>query len=421
MRGIQTGVATRLEGPGEAPKRFRQTQFGRRIMAPLAFCRRLSERLTGLLRRSRLEIWRVEGKERTTQLPLTLMICASRAQENRFILELIFGESFQEHSLGRLWFWKIPGIIPVAGKECALVLINVPRGYLGRLPLKNYFFIPNWVLGEIDIPLDPELFRKNHTIRNDLRKIQKHGLSFEVTRDPLRFDDFYYNMHVPFICKSHGNSVHVTAYEEMREKLPQCDLLLLNQREQQHVAGLLILYGESVPRLWTAGIRDANPEYLRNGAIPALYHFSFGHLLAQGFTSVSPGFSRPFLHDGVLEYKRKFGQRIANYAPAGYCVKLLSQTPGAKAFLENNPFIFEEGGLLYGAVFRDGTAALDHEQLKQVQKDCFHPGMSKLVIYRFGKSSIGSDCIPPEFAGQMLLRTISEESGILSPSPVNHG
>lgn len=345
----------------------------RALMGPVVSCQRWMQQM-------RPEAWVLQGTEPHSQTGLAVLISAQK--ENRdYLGHLIFGANFEVKLVGRKRLADLLSAnVTDVGNDCAIVLTEALATQAAAAMQPGSFFIPTWVKGEMDLPLDPEIVRKNHTVKNDLRKIQKNALHYEVTREATKFDEFYHQMHVPFIMKVHGDSAFITPYESMRSKLGQCELLLLKHQEQS-IAGLLIIHEETGPRLWSVGVRDARPEYSQLGAMPALYHFSFEHLLAKGLKRVSLGASRAFLRDGVLQYKRKYGQRIASAFPDGFMLRVRTLTPAVRAFLANNPFIFRRGVELHGAAFSDADPAPSGQDVRQAQVDCLNPGLSRLHIY----------------------------------------
>jgi hypothetical protein len=374
------------------------------IVSPFILCFRL-------LRDLKLKVWIVVGEEHNSGMPLSILYAGNEINKNypvkNYLVGIIFGASFHENYLGREWLWNIPKKIAHEGRDCSLMLIKVIKPLRKLLRTKNCHYIPAWVYGEIDIPAAPN----SENLRRNLRKIQKHSLRFEVTREPQKFDDFYYNMYVPYITKAHGNSAFIVPYEEKRTKFHNCDLLLVTKQDKS-IAGTLIAYEKGSSRLWSQGIRDGNLDYVKEGAATAFYHFSLLYLEDKGFTKVKSGNSRAFLRDGVLQYKRKWSQKIIGTSRDWFVLKVLSYQGAAGSFLQENPFIFEKRGCLHGAVFVDGHDALSHKEIKKIYKQHYHPGLAKLFIYRLGHRDIAKqDNIPPELSERIVLCSVEDMLG----------
>jgi hypothetical protein len=359
-----------------------------------------------------LKVWILTGDERNSQMPFSILYATNDRNPDsirnmNYLLSLTFDDSFQKHYLGGAWLWKISRVKAKRKKDCALVVVQVRKSHRKLMRSNDWFFIPYWVIGEVDIPRDPTVTRDS-SLKSDFRRIRKHSLKFEVTKDPKRFDDFYHNMYVPQINKAHGRSAYIMSYEYMRSEFQNCELLLVTKQEK-YIAGILIAYEKSGPRLWSLGVRDSNPEYIKAGAIGALFYFSMGYLRNKGFKKGNFGLSRAFLRDGVLQYKRKWSQRIVNTTSYVFALKVLSFTSGTKAFLQKNPFIFENGGILNGAIFVDGDKKLTLKDFKKINKQHFHDGLSKLFIYSLQQGDkVEQNKIPPELSDRIVLRSTKD-------------
>jgi hypothetical protein len=106
----------------------------------------------------------------------------------------------------------------------------------------------------------------------------------------------------------------------------------------------------------------------------------------------------------VLQFKKKWSQRITDCCSNGFALRVLSHRPATRAFLCNNPFIFRRDGLFFGAVFADGDKPLTGEDIRQIDKDYFHPGMSRLFIYHLGSEPTPiPNLIPAELSQRIEL------------------
>jgi hypothetical protein len=370
-----------------------------RLAAPLVYLRRH-------LWPHKISLCRVEGIGKDGQ-PLAIL-CSATGQNKNFLLGLAFDGPAREQELGRFRLRDVFRANCDAKKNCSLAVVETNPSHHAWLNNGSWFFIPVWVRGEISLPV-AEIFLSRDTVKSDLRKIQRHGFEYEITHDERRFDDFYHNMHLPYITKVHGDAAVFDSYAKERRLCENYDLLMVGKksRRDHDIAGMLIIYEPSGPRLWSLGVRQDGPDYVHEGVIAALYHFSFAHLFAKGFSRVNMGSSRAFLNDGVLKFKRKLSQSITDCSWPGFALEILSDAPAAKSFLLNNPFIFQSDGVWRGAVFMD--SALSAETIRQIDRDYFHPGLSKLVIYSFRPDEMtGADDLPLELAARVEIRSANE-------------
>jgi hypothetical protein len=298
------------------------------------------------------------------------------------VLGEVLGEGYRERCIGRRWLWNLSKVWAKEGKDCCAAIVRVRPGLRRLLGSEKWLRIPAWVNGEVDLPLSPDTLASGN-VKKDLRKIQKNALTFEVTRDIDAFDDFYRNMHVPYIERVHGDGAIVTSYEDGRDLL-ECGELILVSRQGRRIAGGLISYRDVNPHLMVMGVRDANREFVREGAIGARYHFSFCHLTDKGFTRANVGKSRAFLHNGVLRYKKKLGLRLVGPTDGYFYLRVPQDSDASRAFLMNNPMILASDGSLQGIVFVEADVRrFSDEDFSKLAREYFYEGLSQLRIVGF--------------------------------------
>ncbi len=359
-----------------------------------------------LLRGLRPEVWMVAGKEKGSHLPLSICLYATTKEYRSYLLELIFGSSFHARYLGRTWLWKVFKTIPKAAAGCSMVFAEVDQSHLKVLGARGGIVIPAWVSGEVNLPRGPKVMRSK-SLQFVLRKIRRHGLEFEISRDPQRFADFYHNMYLPTIKGAHGDSAFFVTKQDMKAELDNGELLLV-KKQGEYISGQLIAYDGAGPFLRWLGVRDGNQDYLHEGAVAASYEFSLRRAEEKGYKKLSLGRSRAFLQDGVLRFKRKLPQTIVGTSSRKFLVQALSDTNSTRAFLQNTPFIFERFGELHGAVFVDSDTPPTPQALREIHKQYFHAGLSKLVVYCLSPRGTSSqNGIEPEVSPDRALDTSS--------------
>jgi hypothetical protein len=326
----------------------------------------------------RVKVWLIEGEEQHSHLPMRVL-CGLRNETKNYLLKVIFGDCYRQRYLGRFWLWNVSRAIPAAS-PCSMILLWTCDAHLKRFARRNdWFLLPDWVLGEVDLPRDAAATRR---VRGALQKIRQNSLGFQVTRDPRQFDDFYSNMYVPYTRKTFGNCAYIYSHRILKRIFLSGDLLLV-EREGKTLAGVLIDYEDSTPHLFLLGVRDADRAAVRDGAGgAALFYFGLQYLQEKGHEKALLGWSRPFFRDGVLEFKRRWSQVICDSRYWGFGLRVLSPTLAVKSFLRNNPFMFKQDDLLYGAVFLDADKPLSPRDVQQITKDHLHAGLSGVKIYR---------------------------------------
>jgi hypothetical protein len=350
------------------------TQQSRELFAPSALPRKLRERWRSI----RAPITVLEGIERRTGHPLK-MLCGGMQQHLAYISRLAYGENAPSQlALGKHWNSRLHAVQP-RDWDIALLpaVLQTPR-WLANPGL----LMPWWVGG--DMPTDPRLPGDHHSKsrKSDLSRIRRHQLTWEISHEPAHVEHFYDRMYAPLVHSSHGESVLPIAREKMLSRFSQqqSELLLIKQGATA-IAGSVLLYDDDIPRRWADGVLDAAREHLAKGVISALYLYSSEHLRGQGVERIGLGLSRPFLSDGVLTFKRKWGLRLTDYSEAGCRLHLGTNTPAVQAFLGHNPFIAWDDHGPYLAVFKQVDKALQEKDLTKLRSEMATMGVRTLRVY----------------------------------------
>jgi hypothetical protein len=131
------------------------------------------------------------------------------------------------------------------------------------------------------------------------------------------------------------------------------------------------------------GVKDGNPDYVRDGALTALYYFMICFAQEAGYKWINFGGSRAFLNDGVLQHKKKWEMKISGKSDVYFRMQITSVSDSVKSFLWNNPFIFKDNGQLNSAVFWADKQPLNENSMQDLCKRYSFPGISKLILYTF--------------------------------------
>jgi hypothetical protein len=330
------------------------------------------------------DAWLLDGTEDSSGEPLRLLYVGSQIQKN-YIAHLAFGAARKETAVGRRYLWALRGSVKQNSLGCSLAVIECHRRQRWFCEDRGDFFVPQWLCGEVDVPLQA----RGNSAREDLRRIKRSDLQFIVTKELDEFDRFYHRMYLPYVTERHQDRAIAMGYDHMMRAARRgaCELLLVKKGDES-VAGMVIRMEGQLPRLWSQGLKDGDRTYLKYGALAATWYFASLHLRDKGFKRMHMGLSRSFLRDGVLRYKAKWGSRVRRCLPVGFVMKLLSPSPGLKSFLLTNPFAHLDKGQLWGAVFvQDGEQACG-ENLERLWEQYGAAGLSGLRAYECSDTAI---------------------------------
>ncbi|MHC4436725.1 MAG: hypothetical protein ACYS3S_05150 [Planctomycetota bacterium] len=356
----------------------------------------------------RPKVWIITGHEVLSRKKLAILYAGHEVNKN-YLVKLAFNSSYKDLYIGRKWLWEIRGLAKEKEYDCSLIIAEVPNSLRVFSGKTKSFFVPSWVSGEIDASFEEHAIfnNRNNTLMSDLRRIRRNSLYYEVTDELSQLRNFYYNMYLPYTTKVHGSRSIIPSYNYVKSEFigrRSSNTLLLVKKKEEYIAGVLLLCRKNKTKLWIGGLKDGNLDYVKEGAIGALFYFSFKYLKQKGFTRINFGGSRPFLKDGVLQYKKKWNQKLFNRKELGFFLKMLSETDSVKGFLFNNPFIFQDKTGLNGAVFIDTDKSISTRDCKKIYKDYYLNGLSRLVIYRFGKyDNTRLGIVPQEYSEKIIM------------------
>lgn len=330
--------------------------------------------------RYRPQVWRLEGRERASGAPLVI-VCAGQLENKNYLAHLAFADSPAERALGARWLWTL---LPPKGKRESggvdvriIELYESQRHWLGA---RFQFFVPIWIGGELDLQRAVARQQRSKNARYFLRQLQKNETTYEVTRDPKAFEDFYSNMYLPYIRNRYGDRAFPMSHEDMMGKLG-CSELFFVTVNGERVAGDILLYEDNGVRAWSTGVKDGDPSYVMAGAMKALDYLRVQYLAERGYKSLHMGGSRPFLLDGVLRHKKERRVRLSNHTKRYFSLSLTEGSVGTGAFLANNPFIYESQGAYRGALFIEPDSTLSPERLRQLHDEYHMEGLAGLSLF----------------------------------------
>lgn len=319
------------------------------------------------------------------------------------ILHAFFPQDGKQRYLGEQYFWGVKCLSP---KKINYDLAVIECDAVDQMPDKHRtgWFVPRWIKTYTDIPVA----KPNNSYKYNLRVITKHKFDYWVTTDDSLIKKFYDEMYVPFINKRHQDRSLPMQLEDLQNAVANgnCELLLVRD-EVRNIAGMVIDYRKMPPNLWSVAVLNADDELLSKSAVFACYHFSFIYLLEKGYSRVSLGFSRAFLNDGVLQFKRKFGFKILFPTIKGFAVYPLRHSDALSELLTNQPFVHINNQQMHLASF-----VSDEENIKKTMSSTLKrnkgSGLASSQVFHASKNSIKLELSQPFENSMTQLITASD-------------
>ncbi len=295
----------------------------------------------------------------------------------------------QERLLGQARVWAVPALVKNRAPDCALLAWKIPSVVAPFFSRASFARLPWWVSMHIDLQGPAAVFLKKARFLRNKAMVKSRGFTQERTRDEAAVFDFYHNLYVPYVKQRHGEIAGVRPYEETRDAVlsGRWELMLV-KLDGQTLGGAAIDMSGPLVRVRDFGVRDGAHENLTQGTAAALYHFLIMSLYDRGISTLDLGNCRPFLSDGVLQYKRSLGGYLAkpDISSGGLIdLRALKNTPGLSGFLANNHFVgVERGNRLKLIVFFERLGAQAESEFESIRvKYCF----KGTVAARFGSSA----------------------------------
>jgi hypothetical protein len=222
---------------------------------------------------------------------------------------------------------------------------------------------------------------KNKSLRENLREMRRQNYSYEMTQDPAKFEYFYHQMYLPYITKRFEELTLQTSFRDMERVFKKGQLLLV-KRGNDYVSGYIIRMDHDNVIVPYLGITEGRIEYLKAGALTALYYFTILWAKERGYKWVDFGHCRSFLKDGPFNHKKHWGMEIRVSARVRdvFGVKVSNYHQGVQTFLEKSPFIFIDQEKLKGLIFVAQNHPLTLKEVQSLVKTYSIPGLDCLVI-----------------------------------------
>ncbi len=220
------------------------------------------------------------------------------------------------------------------------------RPFVDSNPKSGDFLIPLWIEVEMPLPFNARL----KSVKEDLRRIRKFRLSYRVTQDRGEIIRFLETMWEPML--QHRFQEEEIIREQINFENKRYELLLVKDNHEE-ISGVVIRYDTVMPRLWHNGLKDGDVTLWKKGAIAATYYFAAQYLYSKGYERMSLGFSRTFLTDGLLQYKKKWEITLQEFRKYAYLMRIYRKSVPVRGFLLHNPCIVLLDKGMAGLVFHD--------------------------------------------------------------------
>ena len=326
-------------------------------------------------------LWIYEGKETGSGLNLKIAI-AARAPIRALIISIAFqGEPLTKRRR-RCWQWRLQTCALSEGAEL-LVIDSSATSVTASKALSTAFLIPTWINGVIDFQDAFQRFKKSSYIKRELQRHRSKNLEYEIISDPTELlENFYHKMYLPFCINRHGSKANAGSLKQLLNDSPNKEFACV-KKDGELLAGHILHFQNGGVRGRQLGTKDGRADLLKLGVVSKLYYHNILNLAERGYSEIHFGGSRPFLSDGVLQNKIKWGLHLDydENENRPFMLLPLGESAAVDNFLQNNPFLTIEGDKIIGHIFLQENIATQEEDSELLINKYWMPGMERLDIH----------------------------------------
>lgn len=258
------------------------------------------------------DIYRLEGIPENQNKPIT-MIYFQSGRGIGYLANEVFGDNgYRSEQVGSCRWWKLAKQAQAAAARADLVVIE-RNTLLQWIPRQGQWLrTPTWVSMAMEIdPHRPweEVKNQMHSQHSNIRMMKKWNFTYKVSHDPCDFDFFYERMYVPYIGKRYPETGFTDSKSHLRKIFERGFLAQIGLPDGEPIAAVVSMRQGELQFSVALGVLDANTDWLNTGVLSALYYFQIKHAYDDGLRRIDAGGVRPFLKDGLFQYKYRWGLR----------------------------------------------------------------------------------------------------------------
>jgi hypothetical protein len=259
----------------------------------------------------------------------------------------------------RLGMAALPALVrafPSFRADADLSMLRVPLAAAPAFATHG-LILPQLVDASVALPLPTEPPWPNPHVHRLARKAEAAGFVGSVGQAG-ELEEFYVRHCVPLARAAHSARAVIEPFERLRRRLEGGALVWI-ERAGLRVAGAILVHQRPTLLLSKLGLLDGDPALRRQGATIAVDLLALQLAHKGGFARLNMGGSLPFLGDGVLQFKRKFGTMLTRRADLAFVLVLHwhAHGPAVEALLRRlAPIAWVDGH--YVALTSGGAAGL---------------------------------------------------------------
>jgi hypothetical protein len=295
-----------------------------------------------------------------------------------------------------------------------IIAVNVQKPAANEFGKQGYLLLPDLSFSlDLHRPIDDIIGRMSRRRRRDIKKIETQNYSYTISKEKDGdFDFFYWKMYSPYAEQRFGKAAYIKRYNESKAFYRSGGGIIFVKKCEKPVAGILFrTIGKTLYAI-SMGLYQQSEKFADQLTSQAALLFLIKWAKMNGMESLDYGTSLPFFREGVFMYKKEWGMNVAEPIDRSYCaLKLNTLNAGPLLFLQENPFIVSDNGIL------KGVAWLNHkptkEELHQIFSEYFLPKLSSIIFIAYYKSDTellekAESSTKPKGFSQVLSKPLSD-------------
>jgi len=289
-----------------------------------------------------LTAYLISGKEKYSGLNIDILFLSNENSLSYFP-DLVFSDDPKIKRIEKIHIWNVSKKLAGNPFDIDAVFIKCDRFYSGFLQKNEFNTFPEFISITLNIsePFEKIYNEFSKSAKEDIRKVKRYGYTYEISRDLDKLKLFYNHMYMPYTYSRHGKLAICANFFTIRHLFERGGKLMLIKLDNNYVFGSLFLIRKNTVIGTHAGIMDEQIDFFKKNISAASYYFSIIWAKENGAKFLDLGTCRPFINDGLFQYKKKWGGEIkkTNGTFEIFAFKSNQNSKGMQSFLEKNPFI----------------------------------------------------------------------------------
>jgi hypothetical protein len=335
-----------------------------------------------LINKLYVTIFIIQGQEKNTKKDINI-IYLSKNNTYSYLHEKLFSDGFRSKKIGKCLIWNINKKLNFLSINYDALFIKSDMFFSNYFKKQGYIVIPELISYNLDTTKPIETITKNFkkSIKEDIRKIKKIGYTYEITQNLEKVKMFYYQMYHPYITNKYGKLTGISHYEFIKYLIKKDCKLILIKKNNEYLYGALFSTKKEKVKTYFSGVMNGKLNYMKKGLGATPYYFLILWTKENGYKSIDFGKTNPFLDDGLLRYKIKWGMNIKKPDITSQNIiafKIYDNNQGITNFLINNPMISIEKNKFKGIIFLENKQLLKPELIQSYLKKYKISDLNKL-------------------------------------------